>query len=71
MKALAEADMAAMCPARDRFHPRVYPAFGAAPVEMVEAAAAVGAVSGRFRPIGRALEAQLAAEKGRPCPHEY
>jgi citrate synthase len=35
---------------------------------MVEAAAAGGAVSGRFAAIGRALEAQLAAEKGRPVP---
>src|SRR5499425_1786686 len=49
-----------------RFHPRD----PRAPrlLDMVEAAAAGGAVSGRFAAIGRALEAQLAAEKGRPVP---
>src|SRR5262249_61986360 len=37
-------------------------------VAVVDAAAAGGAVSGRFAAIGRAIEAQLAAEKGRAVP---
>src|SRR5215468_9719472 len=49
-----------------RFHPRD----PRAPrlLELVDAAAAAGAVSGRFAVIGRAIEARLAAEKGRPIP---
>jgi citrate synthase len=49
-----------------RFHPRD----PRAPrlLELVDAAALSGAVSGRFAAIARALEAQLAAEKGRPIP---
>ena len=49
-----------------RFHPRD----PRAPrlLELVDAAARSGAVSGRFAAIARALEAQLAAEKGRPIP---
>jgi citrate synthase len=49
-----------------RFHPRD----PRAPrlLELVDAAAAAGAVSGRFAAIGRAVEAWLAAEKGRPIP---
>jgi citrate synthase len=34
----------------------------------VDVAAAAGAVSGRFAAIGRAVEAELAAQKGRPVP---
>lgn len=37
-------------------------------LELVDAAADAGIVSGRFATIGRAAEAQLAAEKGRPIP---
>jgi citrate synthase len=49
-----------------RFHPRD----PRAPrlLELVDAAAATGAVSGRFAAIGRAVEARLEAEKGRPIP---
>jgi citrate synthase len=49
-----------------RFHPRD----PRAPrlLALVDAAAAAGAVSGRFAAIGRAIEAQLAADKGRPVP---
>jgi len=49
-----------------RFHPRD----PRAPrlLGLVEAAAAKGVVSGRFAAIGRAVEAQLAAQKGRPIP---
>ena len=49
-----------------RFHPRD----PRAPrlLELVESAAAGGAVSGRFAAIGRAVEAQLAEEKGRLIP---
>jgi citrate synthase len=66
MKALAEAGRRHVPGFGHRFHPRD----PRAPrlLEMVEAAAAGGAVSGRFAAIGRALEAQLAAEKGRPVP---
>jgi len=37
-------------------------------LELVDAAARSGAVSGRFAAISRAIEAQLAAAKGRPIP---
>jgi citrate synthase len=49
-----------------RFHPRD----PRAPrlLELVDAAAAAGVVSGRFAAIGRAIEARLAAAKGRPIP---
>jgi citrate synthase len=49
-----------------RFHPRD----PRAPrlLELVDAAAAKGAVSGRFAAIGRAVERELAAQKGRPIP---
>jgi len=49
-----------------RFHPRD----PRAPrlLELVDAAAAAGAVSGRFAAIARAVEARLAADKGRPIP---
>jgi citrate synthase len=49
-----------------RFHPRD----PRAPrlLELVDRAAAAGAVSGRFALIGRAIEARLAADKGRPIP---
>jgi citrate synthase len=49
-----------------RFHPRD----PRAPrlLELVELAAGEGAVSGRFAAIGRAVEAQLAADKGRLIP---
>src|SRR5436190_7730983 len=49
-----------------RFHPRD----PRAPrlLELVDVAAAAGAVSGRFAAIGRAVEAELAAQKGRTVP---
>jgi citrate synthase len=49
-----------------RFHPRD----PRAPrlLELVDVAAAAGVVSGRFAAIGRAIETQLAATKGRPIP---
>lgn len=49
-----------------RFHPRD----PRAPrlLELVDAAAAEGAVSGCFAAIARAVEAELAVEKGRPVP---
>jgi citrate synthase len=49
-----------------RFHPRD----PRAPrlLELVELAAGEGAVSGRFAAIGRGVEAQLAADKGRLIP---
>jgi citrate synthase len=49
-----------------RFHPRD----PRAPrlLELVDAAAVAGAVSGRFAAIGRAVEAALAADKGRAVP---
>ena len=37
-------------------------------LELVDAAAKKGVVKGRFAAIGRAVEAALAAEKGRPIP---
>lgn len=49
-----------------RFHPvdpRTAPL-----LELVDAAAAAGTVRGRFARIGRAVEAHLAATKGRPIP---
>ncbi len=50
-----------------RFHKPVDPR---APrlLELVDAAAAQGHVSGRFARIGRAIEAHLAAERGKPVP---
>src|SRR5438876_7377535 len=49
-----------------RFHPRD----PRAPrlLELVDAAAAAGTVSGHFAAIGRAIEARLAATRGRPIP---
>jgi citrate synthase len=49
-----------------RFHPRD----PRAPrlLALVDAAAGASAVSGRFAAIGRAIEARLAADKGRPVP---
>jgi citrate synthase len=66
MKALAERGITHVPGFGHRFHPRD----PRAPrlLELVESAAAGGAVSGRFAAIGRAVEAQLAAEKGRPIP---
>src|SRR6478735_9066700 len=66
MKALAEAGRRHVPGFGHRFHPRD----PRAPrlLEMVEAAAAGGAVSGRFAAIGRAVEAELAAQKRRPVP---
>jgi citrate synthase len=66
MKALVEAGTRHIPGYGHRFHPRD----PRAPrlIELVGAAAAAGAVSGRFAAIGRAVEAQLAAEKGRPVP---
>jgi citrate synthase len=50
-----------------RFHKPVDPR---APVllGLVDAAAAEGTVTGRFAAVGRAVEARLAAEKGKPVP---
>jgi citrate synthase len=66
MKALVEAGTRHIPGYGHRFHPRD----PRAPrlLDLVEAAAVAGAVSGRFAAIGRAVEAQLAAEKGRPVP---
>jgi citrate synthase len=66
MKALVEAGTRHVPGYGHRFHPRD----PRAPrlLDLVEAAAVAGAVSGRFAAIGRAVEAQLAAEKGRPVP---
>ena len=52
------------------FGHRFHPVDPRAPrlLELVDAAAASGAVSGRFAAIGRAIEAQLAAAKGRVIP---
>ena len=52
------------------FGHRFHPVDPRAPrlLELVDAAAKSGAVSGRFAAIGRAIEAQLAAAKGRPIP---
>src|SRR5215472_11882448 len=66
VKALAEAGTRHVPGFGHRFHPRD----PRAPrlLALVDAAAAGGAVSGRFAAIGRAIEAQLAAEKGRAIP---
>ena len=66
IKALAEAGTRHVPGFGHRFHPRD----PRAPrlLALVEAAAAGGAVSGRFAAIGRAIEAQLAGEKGRAIP---
>src|SRR5258706_8913853 len=66
MKLLAEARIRHVPGFGHRFHPRD----PRAPrlLELVDAAAAGGAVSGRFAAIGRAVEAWLAAQKGRPIP---
>jgi citrate synthase len=52
------------------FGHRFHPVDPRAPrlLELVDAAAAQGVVSGRFALIGRAVEAELAAAKGRPIP---
>jgi len=66
MKLLAEAGIRYVPGFGHRFHPRD----PRAPrlLELVDVAAAAGAVSGRFAAIGRAVEAELAAQKGRPVP---
>jgi citrate synthase len=66
MKLLAEAGIQYVPGFGHRFHPRD----PRAPrlLELVDAAAAAGAVSGRFAAIGRAVEAELAAQKGRAVP---
>jgi citrate synthase len=66
IKALAEQGIRHVPGFGHRFHPRD----PRAPrlLEMVDAAAAAGVVSGRFAAIGRAIEARLAATKGRPIP---
>ncbi len=63
MKLLVEADIRYVPGFGHRFHPRD----PRAPrlLELVDVAAAAGAVSGRFAAIGRAVEAELAAQKGR------
>ena len=52
------------------FGHRLHPRDPRAPrlLELVDRAAAAGAVSGRCALIGRAIEARLAADKGRPIP---
>jgi citrate synthase len=52
------------------FGHRFHPVDPRAPrlLQLVDAAAESGAVSGRFAAIGRAVEVQLAAEKGQPIP---
>src|SRR5262249_38579613 len=66
MKLLVEAGIRYVPGFGHRFHPRD----PRAPrlLELVDVAAAAGAVSGRFAAIGRAVEAELAAQKGRPVP---
>ena len=66
MKALREAGVRYVPGFGHRFHPRD----PRAPrlLALVDDAAAGGAVSGRFAGIGRAVEAELAAQKGRPVP---
>jgi citrate synthase len=66
MAALAERGVRHVPGFGHRYHPRD----PRAPrlLELVELAAADGAVSGRFAAIGRAIEAKLAAEKGRLIP---
>jgi len=66
MKLLVEAGIRYVPGFGHRFHPRD----PRAPrlLELVDVAAAAGAVSGRFAAIGRAVEAELAAQKRRPVP---
>ena len=66
IKALAEQGIQHVPGFGHRFHPRD----PRAPrlLELVDAAAATGTVSGRFAAIGRAIEARIAATKGRPIP---
>jgi len=66
MKLLAQAGIRYVPGFGHRFHPRD----PRAPrlLELVDGAAAAGAVSGRFAAIARAVEAELAAQKGRPLP---
>jgi citrate synthase len=66
MKALLDAGTRHIPGFGHRFHPRD----PRAPrlLELVDAAAVTGAVSGRFAAIGRAVEAALAADKGRAVP---
>ena len=66
MKALLEAGVRYVPGFGHRFHPRD----PRAPrlLALVDDAAAGGAGSGRFAGIGRAVEAELAAQKGRPVP---
>jgi citrate synthase len=66
IKALSDAGTSHVPGFGHRFHPRD----PRAPrlLELVDAAAAGGAVSGRFAAIGRAVEAHLATAKGRPIP---
>ena len=66
MKSLAAQGVSHVPGFGHRFHPRD----PRAPrlLELVDSAALSGAVSGRFAAIARALETQLAAEKGRPIP---
>jgi citrate synthase len=66
IKALAERGIRHVPGFGHRFHPRD----PRAPrlLELVDAAAAAGVVSGRFASIARAVEAQLTAAKGRPIP---
>jgi citrate synthase len=66
MTALLEAGVRYVPGFGHRFHPRD----PRAPrlLALVDDAAAGGAVSGRFAGIGRAVEAELAAQKGRPVP---
>ena len=66
MKLLVEAGIRYVPGFGHRFHPRD----PRAPrlLELVDVAAAAGAVSGCFAAICRAVEAELAAQKGRPVP---
>jgi citrate synthase len=66
MRALAENGVSHVPGFGHRFHPRD----PRAPrlLELVDAAAATGAVSGRFAAIGRAVEQELGAQKGRLIP---
>jgi citrate synthase len=66
MRALAESGVTHIPGFGHRFHPRD----PRAPrlLELVDAAAAQGAVRGRFAAIGRVVEQELAAQKGRPIP---
>jgi citrate synthase len=66
MKLLAEADIRYVPGFGHRFHPRDPRA--ARLLELVDVAAAAGAVSGRFAAIARAVEAELATQKGRAVP---